>query len=264
MAGRIHPAAAIDRSAEIDSTVQIGPGAVVGPNVKIGPDTWVGPCAVIARNTTIGARNKIFQFASVGEDSQDLKYKGEPSRLEIGDECRIREFASIHRGTEGGGMLTRIGNRVLVMNYAHIAHNCKVGDDVIITNSAQLGGHCIVDEFANIEGMAGLHQFCHVGAHAFVAAGAKVAQDVPPYSMVAGAERARLVAINEIGLQRRGFKPETINALKSALRTIFYSKLLREDALKKVLDDQGDIPEVRRLVDFIANSQRGVVGRERE
>ncbi len=237
---------------------------MVGPNVKIGPDTWVGPCAVIARNTTIGARNKIFQFASVGEDSQDLKYRGEPSRLEIGDECRIREFASIHRGTEGGGMLTKIGNRVLVMNYAHIAHNCKIGDDVIITNSAQLGGHCVIEECANLGGMVGLQQFCHIGAYAFIAAGAKVAQDVPPYSMVAGAERARLVAINEIGLQRRGFKPETINALKSALRTIFYSKLLREDALKKVLNDQGGIPEVRRLVNFIANSQRGVVGRERE
>ncbi len=244
--------------------MQVGPGAVIGPNVKIGADTWVGPCAVIARNTTIGARTRIFQFASVGEDSQDLKYHGEPSRLEIGDECRIREFASIHRGTEGGGMLTRLGNRVLVMNYAHIAHNCKVGDNVILTNGSQLGGHCIVEEFAAIEGMAGVHQFCKIGAHAFVAAGAKVAQDVPPYVMVAGAERARMVSINEIGLQRRGFSAETINALKAAVRIIFYSKLLREDALKKVLDEQGGFPEVRRLVDFIANSERGVVGRERE
>ena len=113
---------------------------MIGPNVRIGADTWIGPCAVIARNTTIGARTKIFQFASVGEDSQDLKYRGEPSRLEIGDECRIREFASIHRGTEGGGMLTKLGNRVLVMNYAHIAHNCRIGDDVILTNGSQLGG----------------------------------------------------------------------------------------------------------------------------
>ena len=219
---------------------------------------------MIARNTTIGARNKIFQFASVGEDSQDLKYKGEPSRLEIGDECRIREFASIHRGTEGGGMLTKLGNRVLVMNYAHIAHNCKIGDDVILTNGSQLGGHCIVEEFAAIEGMAGVHQFCKVGAHAFVAAGAKVAQDVPPFAMVAGAERARLAGINEVGLKRRGFDADTINAIKSATRTIFFSKLSREEALKKVTDDLGNFPEVRRLVDFIANSERGVVGRERE
>jgi UDP-N-acetylglucosamine acyltransferase len=224
----------------------------------------VGPCAVIARNTTIGARTKIFQFASVGEDSQDLKYRGEPSRLEIGDECRIREFASIHRGTEGGGMLTRLGNRVLVMNYVHVAHNCRIGDDVILTNGSQIAGHCVIEEYAAVEGMAGVHQFCRIGGHAFVAAGAKVAQDVPPYSMVAGAERARLVGINEIGLQRRGFTPETISALKAAMRTIFYSKLLREEALQKVLDELGSTPEVRRLVEFIAASERGVVGRERE
>jgi UDP-N-acetylglucosamine acyltransferase len=254
----------IDRSAEIDSSVQIGPGAVIGPSVTIGAETWVGPYAVIARNTTIGARNKIFQFASVGEDSQDLKYHGEPSRLEIGDECRIREFASIHRGTEGGGMLTKIGNRVLVMNYAHVAHNCRIGDNVIIANGSQLGGHCMLDEWSAVEGMCGVHQFCHIGAHAFVAAGGKVAQDVPPYAMVAGAERARLAGINEIGLQRRGFSAEQISAIKSATRTIFYSTLKREDALKKVIDELGQFPEVHRLVDFIANSKRGVVGRERE
>ena len=219
---------------------------------------------MVARNTTIGARTRVFQFASVGEDSQDLKYKGEPSRLEIGDECRIREFASIHRGTESGGMLTKLGNRVLVMNYVHIAHNCRIGDDVILTNSAQLGGHCVVEECANLSAMAAVHQFSRVGAHAFLAAGALAAQDVPPYVMVAGAERARLVGINEIGLQRRGFAPETIKALKSATRTIFYSRLPREDALKKVLDQLGGFPEVRRLVDFIASSERGVVRRERE
>ena len=244
--------------------MQVGPGAVIGPNVRIGAGAWIGPCAVIARNTTIGARTRIFQFASVGEDSQDLKYKGEPSRLEIGDECRIREFASIHRGTEGGGMLTRLGNRVLVMNYAHIAHNCKIGDDVIMTNGSQLGGHCIVEECVNLSAMAAVHQFSRVGAHAFLAAGALAAQDVPPYSMVAGAERARLVGINEIGLQRRGFTPEAINAIKSATRTIFFSRLSREDALNKVTDELGGFAEVRRLVDFIRNSERGVVGRERE
>ena len=244
--------------------MQVGPGAVIGPNVRIGADTWIGPCAVIARNTTIGARNRIFQFASVGEDSQDLKYKGEASRLEIGDECRIREFASIHRGTEGGGMLTKLGNRVLVMNYAHIAHNCRIGDDVILTNGSQLGGHCLVEEFAILAAVAAVQQFSRIGAHSFLAAGAMVAQDVPPYAMVAGTERARLVGINEIGLQRRGFTPETINAIKGATRTIFYSKLTREEALKKVLEDSGSVPEVRRLVDFIANSERGVVGRERE
>jgi UDP-N-acetylglucosamine acyltransferase len=193
-----------------------------------------------------------------------MKYKGEPSRLEIGDECRIREFASIHRGTEGGGMLTKIGNRVLVMNYAHVAHNCRIGDDVIMTNGSQLGGHCVVEEFANLAATAAVQQFSRIGAHAFLAAGAMVPQDVPPYAMVAGTERARLVGINEIGLQRRGFPAETIKNLRMAMRTIFYSKLKRDDALQKVLDEQGSVPEVRRLVEFIAKSERGVVGRGRE
>ena len=161
-------------------------------------------------------------------------------------------------------MLTRLGNRVLVMNYAHVAHNCKIGDDVIMTNGSQLGGHCIVEECANLSAMAAVHQFSRVGAYAFLAAGALAAQDVPPYSMVAGSERARLVGVNEIGLQRRGFTAETINAIKAATRTIFFSKLSREDALAKVLGEFGEFPEIRRLVDFIANSERGVVGRERE
>lgn len=160
-------------------------------------------------------------------------------------------------------MLTKIGDRVLVMNYAHVAHNCRVGNDVILTNSSQLGGHCVVDDFANIQGMAGLHQFCRVGSYALVAAGAKVAQDVPPFSMVAGAERARLVGINEIGLERRGFDPAIIRAIKAATRTIFFSKLARKDALQKALDDNGGVAEVSRLVDFIATSPRGVVGRDR-
>jgi UDP-N-acetylglucosamine acyltransferase len=235
---------------------------VIGPRVKIGAGTTIGPHTVIASNTTIGARNQIFQFASIGEVTQDLKFHGEPSTLEVGDDNKIREFVTIQRGTEGGGMVTRIGNGTLIMNYVHIGHDCIVGDNCILVNSSQLGGHCVLEEYASVEAMCGVHQFVRVGAHAFTAAGAKVAQDVPPYSMVAG-DRARLVGVNEIGLQRRGFTPDTIAAIKAATRTLFYSKLLREDAVKKVLDEYGQLPEVRRLVDFINNSTRGVVGRER-
>jgi UDP-N-acetylglucosamine acyltransferase len=253
----------IDRHAELDSTVEIGAGAVIGPQVKIGAGSVVGPYAVIEGDTTIGARNHIFQFASIGAEPQDLKYRGEPSRLEIGDDNRIREFTTIHRGTEGGGMLTRIGSGVLLMNYVHIAHDCRVGDHSIIANSTELAGHCVLDDWVVTAGMCGVHQFSHIGAHAFVAAGSKIAQDVPPYAMVAG-DRARLVGVNTTGLERRGFSAEAITAVKTAFRTIFYGKLLREEAIRQVRDEQGEFAEVRLLLDFIATSERGIVGRDRD
>jgi UDP-N-acetylglucosamine acyltransferase len=236
---------------------------VIGHKVRIGPASVIGPYAVIEGETTIGAGNRIFQFASIGADPQDLKYHGEPSRLEIGDRNRIREFTTIHRGTEGGGMVTRIGSDVLLMNYVHVAHDCQVGDHSIIANSTEIAGHCVLEEWVVTAGMCGIHQFSRVGGHAIVAAGSKVAQDVPPYSMVAG-DRARLVGVNSVGLERRGFSPATIAALKSAFRTLFYSKMLRDDAIAEVRAANGGFPEVSRLIDFIAGSERGVVGRDRE
>ena len=149
------------------------------------------------------------------------------------------------------------------MNYVHVAHDCLIGDHSILANSTEIAGHCVLDEWVVTAGMCGVHQFSRIGAHAMVAAGSKVAQDVPPYSMVAG-DRARLVGVNEIGLQRRGFSPEMISSIKAATRTLFFSKLLREDAIAKTLEQHGHLAEVRRLVDFINNSKRGVVGRERE
>lgn len=254
----------IDQRAEVDSSAEVGAGAVIGPNVKIGAETVIGPYAVIDCNTTIGKRNHVFQFASLGTPPQDLKFRGEPSMLEIGDDNQIFEFTTLHRGTEGGGMVTRIGNHVMLMNYVHIAHDCQIGNRVVIANSSGIAGHCTIEEWAIVEAMCGVHQFTKIGAHAFLAAGSKLAQDVPPFTMVAGTERARLAGINEIGLERRGFPAETIAALKSAIRTLFYSKLLREDAIKCVLDEHGKMPEIRRLIDFITSSERGVVGRERD
>lgn len=236
---------------------------MIGAKVRIGPGTIIGPYAVIEGETTIGARNRIFQFASVGAAPQDLKYRGEPSRLEIGDGNRIREFTTIHRGTEGGGMLTRIGNDVLIMNYAHIAHDCFVGDHSVIANSTELAGHCVLEEWVVTAGMCGVHQFSRIGAHAFVAGGSKIAQDVPPYAMVAG-DRARLIGVNTTGLERRGFSAAAIGAIKGAFRTLFYGKLLRDEAIRQVIAEYGQMPEVRRLVDFITGSERGVVGRDRE
>jgi UDP-N-acetylglucosamine acyltransferase len=253
----------IDRRAELDSSVEVGPGAVIGPEVRIGDATRIGPYAVVEGRTTIGARNQIFQFASVGAAPQDLKYHGEPSRLEIGDDNRIREFTTIHRGTEGGAMVTRIGNHVLVMNYVHVAHDCVIGDHSILANSTEIAGHCVLEEWVVTAGMCGIHQFSRIGAHAMLAAGSKVAQDVPPYAMVAG-DRARMVGVNAVGLERRGFGPEVVAALRSAFRTLFYSKLLRDDAVNQVLDECGALPEVRRLIDFIRASERGVVSRDRD
>ncbi len=231
--------------------------------MRIGEGSSIGAHAVIESNTCIGRNNRLFPFAAVGLATPDLKFRGEASILEIGDDNTIREFTSIHRGTEVGGMKTRIGNSNLIMPYVHIAHDCSVGDHCILVNSTQLAGHCTIEDWVNIEGMCGVHQFCRVGAHAILAAGAKAAQDVPPYTMVAG-DRARLVGVNVIGLQRRNFSPATIEALKAAVRTLFYSKLLREAAMAKALADHSGVAEVRRLVEFIAASQRGVVGRVRE
>ncbi len=244
--------------------MQIGPGVVVGPGVRIGPETVVGPYTVIEGNTTIGARNQIFQYASLGAAPQDLKYRGEPSRLEIGDDNKIREFATIHRGTQGGGMVTRIGNGVLVMNYVHIAHDCIIGDHCILANSTELAGHCVLEDWVVAAGLCGVHQFTRVGQHAMLAAGCKVAQDVPPFAMVHGGDRARLVGVNTVGLERRNFAAPTVAAIKRAFRTLFYSKLLRDQAIAKVLEQDGEVAEVRRIVEFVQQSARGVVGRSRE
>jgi UDP-N-acetylglucosamine acyltransferase len=236
---------------------------VIGAKVRIGPATMIGPYAVIEGHSTIGARTQIFQFASLGAAPQDLKYRGEPSRLEIGDDNKIREFATIHRGTEGGGMVTRIGNGVLVMNYVHIAHDCIIGDHCILANSSELAGHCILEEWVVAAGLCGVHQFTRVGKHAMLAAGSKVAQDVPPYAMVRG-DRARLVGVNTIGLERRNFNLETVAAIKRTFRTLFYSKLLRDEAIAKVLERDARIAEVRHIIEFVQRSERGVVGRNRE
>jgi UDP-N-acetylglucosamine acyltransferase len=253
----------IDSRAQIDTSVEIGPGAVIGPGVRIGPDTVVGPYAVIESNTTIGARNRIFQFASIGAAPQDLKYQGESSVVEIGDDNQIREFCTIHRGTKGGGMITRIGNHVLAMNYVHVAHDCIIGDYCILANSTELAGHIVFEDHVRAMGGVLIQQFTRMGAYSMLAAGARVELDVPPYAIASG-DRARLVGVHEIGLQRNGFKPETITTIKNAMRKLFFSKLTREDALQEVIEEYHGIAEVERLIDFIQNSQRGVIGRERE
>jgi UDP-N-acetylglucosamine acyltransferase len=231
--------------------------------VRIGAESVIGPNTVIESNTTIGRRNQIFHLASIGARPQDLKFKGEPSVVEIGDDNQIREFTTIHRGTEGGGMVTRIGSHSMIMNYVHIAHDCIVGDHCILSNSTQLAGHIVLEDHVRTMGEVGIHQFVRIGSYAMLAAAAQIELDVPPYTIARG-DRASLVGAHEVGLQRAGFPPETIALIKKAIRTLFFGKGRREDSIANLLEEDGRVPEVRHLITFIQNSKRGVIGRERE
>jgi len=237
--------------------VEVGPYSVSGPGVKIGKGTRIKSHAVIEGNTSIGAGNLIFQFATVGSVPQDLKYRGEESRLEIGDHNTIREFVSLNPGTTGGGMVTRVGSHNLLMMYCHIAHDCLLGDHNIIANGATLGGHVVIEDFVIVGGLVGIHQFVKVGTSSILGAGSMVSKDVPPYCNATG-DRARLKGLNLEGLRRRGFGKEQIDAIKKAYRVFFQSGLTARAALKKARKEIPGSAEVERLAVFIENSRRGV------
>ena len=253
---RIHPTAVVAPGAELALGVVIEAYAVVGGQVTIGADTWVGPHAVVEGQTALGARNRVFQFASVGGIPQDLKFRGEPSGVSIGDDNQIREYVTINRGTAAGGMLTRIGSGSLFMTQSHVPHDATIGNNVVLANGVALGGHVRIDDYAIVGGLAGVHQFVHLGESSLCAAGAMVSQDVPPFCMVAG-DRARLHGLNLVGLQRRGFPDETIRLLKRAYRTLF-SATPRRQAGDAVEEAFAGVPEVQRLVSFVRASERGV------
>lgn len=248
----IHP------SAKLAEGVTVGPGTIIGADVEIGEGTWVGPHVVIQGPTTIGKRNKIFQFASVGDAPQDKTYQNEPTRLEIGDDNIIREFAMISRGTVKGGGLTRIGNQNFLMAYSHIGHDCDVGNYVVLVNYAALSGHVIVDDYVNIGGYAAIHQFCHIGAYAFVARATYVTKDVLPYVMIAGHE-TNACGINTVGLRRAGFSSSAIDSLRRAYKIIFRKGLTVQQAVAELETMQQDCPEVIRLIDALNQSTRGIV-----
>ena len=254
---RVHPRAEVAPGAQLDTGVTVGAYAVIGPHVRIGRDTWIGPHAVVTGHTTLGAGCRVFQFASVGSPPQDLKYQGEPSAVEMGDGNIVREFVSINPGTAAGGMQTRIGHRCLFMVSSHVAHDCRVGDQVILANGAALGGHVEAHDHAIVGGLAGVHQYVRIGESALCAAGAMVSMDVPPFCTVAG-DRARLRGLNLVGLRRRGFQPGAITALKRAYRALFHGVGGRREALARARAAFGSVPEVARLVDFVATSRRGV------
>jgi len=253
----IHAQALIDPGARIGKNVTVGPYTVIGADVEIGEGTWVGPHVVINGPTQIGRDNKIFQFASIGEVPQDLKYAGEPTRLEIGDRNVFRECVTLSRGTVGGGGITKIGSDNLFMAYVHIAHDCQVGNHTIFANNASLAGHVEVGDFAILGGFAGIHQFCKIGAHVMIGAAAIALKDVPPYLMAYG-NPVKPYGLNLRGLKRRGFSPAVIEALKDAYRIVFRSGLTIEAAIQQLQPLSMNHPEVAGFVDFLRKAERGI------
>lgn len=254
----IHPTALVDPGARIADGVVIGAYSVIGPDVHIDEGCWVGPHVVINGPTTIGRFNKIFQFASVGEACQDLKYQGEPTRLVIGDHNTIREFSTLHRGTVQDRSETLIGSHNLLMAYSHIAHDVVVGNHVIIANNGQLAGHVHVKDYAIIGGNAGVHQFVHVGEHAFIGAGSTLLKDVPAFVTVQGYP-AEPHGMNMEGLRRRGFSKASMHALRNAYKTLYRSGLRVEEALQALAPEAEQHQEVAIFVDSIRQSRRGIV-----
>jgi UDP-N-acetylglucosamine acyltransferase len=255
---KIHPTAVVSPDANISEGVEIGPYTIIGPDVNIGKNTIVGPHVVIDAHTDIGEGCRIFQFASIGAVPQDLKFRGEKTRVIIGNNNTIREFATIHQATSADIGVTMIGDRNLLMAYTHVAHNCKLGNNVILSNAVNLAGHIHIEDFAIIGGMSGVHQFTRIGAHAFIGGASGVTKDVPPFILVSGSY-AKPYGLNMVGLKRRGFKEETIKALKEAYKLIFRSSLLLATAIEKVKNEVENFPEVRDLVDFIEHrSTRGI------
>ncbi len=253
----IHPTAIVHPNARLAQGVQVGPYSIIGEHVSIGEGTVVGPHVVIEGHTTIGRDNRIFQFASLGSQPQDLKFHGEPSTLEIGDRNQIREYVTMNPGTEGGGMLTRVGSDNLLMVSVHIAHDCIVGNRNVFANLATLAGHVIVDDEVILGGACGVHQFVRVGRGAMLAGAAMVNMDVAPYCMAQG-DRATLRGLNVVGMRRRGGTVEDVRAMKQAYRIAFREGLLLKDAIERIRAELGANAYVERFVAFLAESERGV------
>ena len=248
----VHP------DAKIGKNVTIGPWTYIGADVEIGDDCWLSSHVVVKGPTVIGKGNKIFQFASVGEDCQDKKYAGEPTRLIIGDNNVIRESVTIHRGTVQDKGETIIGSNNLLMAYVHIAHDCVLGDNIIMANNASIAGHVHVGDWAILGGQTGVHQFVHIGAHAFTAGASLVLQDVPPFVMASG-QSASPRGLNIEGLKRRGFEKQTQLAVRRAYKVLYRNGLTVEEAIEELKEEAENDEQVRALVDFVKRSSRGII-----
>jgi UDP-N-acetylglucosamine acyltransferase len=254
----IDPRAIVAPDAVIGEGVDIGAYTIIGPGVQIGAGTWIGPHAVINGPTTLGRDNKVFQFASIGDAPQDKKYAGEPTRLEAGDRNVFREFCSINRGTAGGRSVTRIADDCLFMAYSHVGHDCIVGSHCVMSNCTALAGHVELGDWVILSGYAAIHQFCKIGAHAFLANNAAVTRDVPPYLLVAGSP-AEPKGINSEGLKRRGFDAAQIANIKNAYRLLYRSGLKLAEATAQLQALAAAEPELAPFADFLSNSERSII-----
>ena len=253
----IHPSAVIAEGAVVPDSCEVGPYSTIGPDVVLGEECRLISHVVLDGHTRIGARNVFYPFCSVGVAPQDLKYGGEPTQCEIGDENTIRECVTISRGTVKGGGITRVGSKNLLMAYAHIGHDCVVGSGCILANAATLAGHVTIEDFATVGAFSPVHQFCTVGEYAFIGGGTIVTQDVLPFSLTSSRRENKAFGINKIGLTRRGFSPERLQTLQKAFRCLLAAKMNTSQALEKIRAMDGD--DARLLADFIEKSQRGVI-----
>ena len=253
----IDPRAVIAADARIAPDVVIGPYAIIGPGVSIGPGCWIGPHAVIQGPTTMGAGNRVFQFASIGDVPQDKKYAGEETRLEIGDRNTFREYVTVNRGTVTGNGATRIGSDNLLLAYSHVAHDCVLGNNIVLSNVVMLAGHVELGDWVIMSGYAGAHQHCRIGAHAFIANNTAVLQDIPPYVLATG-QPAEPRAVNLEGLKRRGFSEEQTRAIRNAYRVLYRSELKLEEALVQLREMAASQDCVQVMADFIEGSTRGL------
>lgn len=255
----IHSCAIVDPRAQIHDSAEIGPYCVVGADVEIGPGTRLLGHVFAEGPMVVGEDNVFYPYSTVGVAPQDLKYRGERAYTRIGNRNQVREFCTIHRGTEGGGSLTSIADDNLLQAYAHVAHDCHVGSHCILSHSATLGGHVTVEDHAIVGAHSGVHQFCTVGAHSYIGGYSVITQDVLPFSLVVTEREAKTFGVNKIGLERRGFAKEEIQALHKAFRILTKSGLNTEQALAKIKEEVRDFPGLARLRKFIANSERGFI-----
>ena len=255
-APHIHPSAVVDPAARLGEGVRIGPFAYVGPDVEIGDGTVIGPHCTVAGPARIGSDNHFVGHVAAGGDPQDKKFRGERTELVVGDRNIVREFVTLNRGTGDGGGVTRIGSDNLLLAYTHVAHDCNVGNHCVFSNNATLAGHVVVEDWVILSGFAGVHQFCRVGAHAFLGKGVLVSGDVPPFTMVAGDETGRPRGINSEGLKRRGFDAERIAAIKRAYRTLYVAGLPLAEAKQQLAEQAKASADVRALLDFIESGER--------
>lgn len=253
----IHPTAIIDPKAQIADDVTIGPYSVIGDGVTIGEGTWIGSHVVIKGETHIGSHNKIYQFASIGEDPQDIDYNGENTRLEIGDHNLIREFCTINRGSTSGDGITRVGDHNFLMNYVHIAHDCQVGNHTIFANNAGIAGHVAVEDFVVMGAFSGVHQFCTIGAYSFLGRATKIVKDIPPYMMVAGNPGVPC-GLNAVGLKRHGFESSTLRQLREAYKVLYRRGLKLSEAQVILKEMSQECDAVARLLASVESSTRGI------